>query len=63
MPQAQPIIEQLKEEAKGYNRIFVASIHPDLVVNDVQRQVSIPKAGYTDCNSTKIRPPIDQTTH
>lgn len=37
MPQAQPIIEQLKEEAKGYNRIYIASIHPDLVVNDVKR--------------------------
>ena len=37
MPQAQPIIEQLKEESKSYNRIYVASIHPDLVVNDVKR--------------------------
>lgn len=37
MPQAQPIIEQLKEEAKGYNRIYVASVHPDLVTNDIKR--------------------------
>ncbi|KAF6026168.1 PUF60 [Bugula neritina] len=36
MPQAQPIIEQLKEDSKGYNRIYIASIHPDLVVNDVK---------------------------
>lgn len=37
MPQAQPIIAQLAEEAKNYNRIFVTSIHADLSENDVQR--------------------------
>jgi len=37
MPQAQPIIEKLMEEAKPYNRIYVASIHPDLSESDVQR--------------------------
>jgi poly(U)-binding-splicing factor PUF60 len=36
MPQAQPIIDQLTEEAKNYNRIYVASIHPDLSENDIQ---------------------------
>jgi hypothetical protein len=36
MPQAQPIIDQLTEEAKNYNRIYVASIHPDLTENDIQ---------------------------
>ena len=36
MPQAQPIIDQLTEEAKNYNRIYVASIHPDLTETDIQ---------------------------
>lgn len=36
MPQAQPIIAQLAEEAKSYNRIFVTSIHADLCESDVQ---------------------------
>lgn len=37
MPQAQPIIERLMEEAKPYNRVYIASIHPDLNENDIQR--------------------------
>jgi len=36
MPQAQPIIEKLMEEAKPYNRIYIASIHPDLGETDIQ---------------------------
>jgi poly(U)-binding-splicing factor PUF60 len=36
MPQAQPIIDQLTEEAKNYNRIYVASIHQDLTETDIQ---------------------------
>jgi poly(U)-binding-splicing factor PUF60 len=36
MPQAQPIIDQLTEEAKNYNRIYISSIHPDLTEQDVQ---------------------------
>lgn len=36
MPQAQPIIDQLTEEAKSYNRIYVASIHSELSEQDVQ---------------------------
>ncbi|KAL3864051.1 hypothetical protein ACJMK2_005762 [Sinanodonta woodiana] len=36
MPQAQPIIEQLAEEAKNYNRIYIASIHNDLTEVDIQ---------------------------
>jgi poly(U)-binding-splicing factor PUF60 len=36
MPQAQPIIDQLTEEAKNYNRIYIASIHPDLTESDIQ---------------------------
>nr|Q6IQE0.2 RecName: Full=Poly(U)-binding-splicing factor PUF60-B [Danio rerio] len=34
--QAQPIIEQLAEEARAYNRIYVASIHPDLSDDDIK---------------------------
>ncbi|CAF0863667.1 unnamed protein product [Didymodactylos carnosus] len=36
MPQAQPIIDQLTEEAKNYNRIYVASIHAELTEPDIQ---------------------------
>ncbi|VDP10678.1 unnamed protein product [Soboliphyme baturini] len=36
MPQAQPIIEMIMEEAKQYNRIYVSSIHPDLVEQDIK---------------------------
>ncbi|KAH3782491.1 poly(U)-binding-splicing factor PUF60-like isoform X1 [Dreissena polymorpha] len=35
MPQAQPIIEQIAHEAKNYNRIYIASIHPDLTEKDI----------------------------
>ena len=37
MPQAQPIIEQLAQEAKNFNRIYIASIHQDLTEMDIQR--------------------------
>ncbi|KAM6971494.1 poly(U)-binding-splicing factor PUF60-like isoform 1-T1 [Tautogolabrus adspersus] len=34
--QAQPIIEQLAEEARAFNRIYVASVHPDLSDSDIK---------------------------
>ncbi|XP_077085236.1 poly(U)-binding-splicing factor PUF60-B isoform X2 [Siphateles boraxobius] len=34
--QAQPIIDQLAEEARAFNRIYVASIHPDLSDEDIK---------------------------
>ncbi|KAM3849972.1 poly(U)-binding-splicing factor PUF60-like [Diretmus argenteus] len=34
--QAQPIIEQLAEEARAFNRVYVASVHPDLSEGDIQ---------------------------
>ncbi|XP_042371075.1 poly(U)-binding-splicing factor PUF60-like, partial [Plectropomus leopardus] len=34
--QAQPIIDQLAEEARAFNRICVASIHPDLADDDIE---------------------------
>ncbi|XP_061653010.1 poly(U)-binding-splicing factor PUF60a isoform X1 [Phyllopteryx taeniolatus] len=34
--QAQPIIEQLAEEARVFNRIYVASVHPDLSDGDIR---------------------------
>ncbi|KAF7652441.1 hypothetical protein LDENG_00096670 [Lucifuga dentata] len=34
--QAQPIIDQLAEEARAFNRIYVASVHPDLSDDDIQ---------------------------
>ncbi|KAK0410694.1 hypothetical protein QR680_005279 [Steinernema hermaphroditum] len=36
MPQAQPIIEMVMEEAKRYNRVYVASVHPDLSETDLK---------------------------
>jgi len=37
MPQAKPIIERMMEEAKFHNRIYVASIHQDLMEADIRR--------------------------
>ncbi|XP_014255066.1 poly(U)-binding-splicing factor half pint isoform X2 [Cimex lectularius] len=36
MPQAQSVIDEITEEAKQYNRIYVASIHPDLAEDDIK---------------------------
>jgi poly(U)-binding-splicing factor PUF60 len=36
MPQAAPIIDQIMEDAKSFNRVFVSSIHPDLSELDVE---------------------------
>lgn len=36
MPQAAPIIEQIMQESKSYNRIYVSSIHPDLSEEDIK---------------------------
>uniref|UniRef100_A0A8D8QBS9 Poly(U)-binding-splicing factor half pint n=1 Tax=Cacopsylla melanoneura TaxID=428564 RepID=A0A8D8QBS9_9HEMI len=36
MPQAQSVIDEITEEAKLYNRIYVASIHPDLTEEDIK---------------------------
>lgn len=34
--QAQPIIDQLAEEARAFNRIYVASVHQDLSDDDIK---------------------------
>lgn len=36
MPQAQAVIDEIQEEAKSYNRIYIASIHPDLSEDDIK---------------------------
>jgi len=36
MPQAQAIIDEIMREAENLNRIYVASIHPDLTEDDVR---------------------------
>lgn len=36
MPQAQPIIEMVMQEAKAFNRVYVASVHPDLTEQDLR---------------------------
>ncbi len=37
MPQAQPVIDEIMEESRHYNRIFIASVHPDLTEEDIKR--------------------------
>ncbi|MFH4981244.1 hypothetical protein AB6A40_007953 [Gnathostoma spinigerum] len=36
MPQAQPIIEMVTQEAKAHHRVYVASVHPDLSESDLK---------------------------
>lgn len=36
MPQAQQVIDEIQEEAKNFNRIYIASIHPDLTEEDIK---------------------------
>lgn len=36
MPQAQQVIDEIQEEAKSFNRIYIASIHPDLSEEDIK---------------------------
>ncbi|KAH6947714.1 hypothetical protein HPB50_020794 [Hyalomma asiaticum] len=44
MPQAAPILDQIMEEAKTYNRIYIASVHQDLTESDIQRAGFVRKA-------------------
>jgi len=37
MPQAKLLIDRIMEEAKFYNRIYIASVHQDLSAADLQR--------------------------
>jgi len=41
MPQCQPVIERLREEASKYHRIYVTSIHPDLSESDLRTYVLV----------------------
>ncbi|CAD6193240.1 unnamed protein product [Caenorhabditis auriculariae] len=36
MPQAQPIIEMVQQDARKYFRVYVASVHPDLSESDLK---------------------------
>ena len=36
MPQAQVVIDDIQLESKKYNRIYIASIHPDLTQDDIK---------------------------
>lgn len=36
MPQAQQVIDEIQEEAKNYNRIYISSIHPELTEEDIK---------------------------
>ncbi|MGH0123545.1 UNVERIFIED_CONTAM: hypothetical protein FKN15_012951, partial [Acipenser sinensis] len=53
--QAQPIIDQLAEEARSFNRIYVASIHPDLSDEDIK---SVFEAFGKIKSCTLVRDPI-----
>lgn len=49
MPQAQAVIDEIQEEAKNYNRIYIASIHPDLTEDDIKRyNIFCPSFGLND---------------
>lgn len=50
MPQAQPVIDEIMEESRHYNRIFMASVHPDLTEEDIKRFI---KASSSQSNDSK----------
>ena len=37
MPQAQEVIVEITEEAKNFNRIYIASIHPGQVCSSAEQ--------------------------
>ena len=47
-PQAQPIIDMVMNEARQYNRIYVASVHPDISEQDL-RSVFMAFGEITKC--------------
>ncbi|XP_077956232.1 poly(U)-binding-splicing factor PUF60a isoform X2 [Gasterosteus aculeatus] len=53
--QAQPIIDQLAEEARAFNRIYVASVHPDLSHDDIK---SVFEAFGRIKSCTLVREPV-----
>ena len=54
MPQAQPIIDRLTEEAKNYNRIYVSSIHPDLSEKDIQSVFEAFGKHFLQCDKRQL---------
>lgn len=50
MPQAQPVIDEIMEESRHYNRIFIASVHPDLTEEDIKRWI-----GSVLCEIRKLK--------
>ncbi|CAK5078447.1 unnamed protein product [Meloidogyne enterolobii] len=51
-PQAQPIIDMVMTEARQYNRVFVASVHPDITEQDL-RSVFMAFGEITKCQLAK----------
>lgn len=51
-PQAQPIIDMVMTEARQYNRVFVASVHPDITEIDL-RSVFMAFGEITKCQLAK----------
>lgn len=48
MPQAQPVIDMVMTEARQYNRVYVASVHPDISEHDL-RSVFMAFGEITKC--------------
>uniref|UniRef100_A0A183BMI2 RRM domain-containing protein n=1 Tax=Globodera pallida TaxID=36090 RepID=A0A183BMI2_GLOPA len=48
MPQAQPIIDMVMNEARQYNRVYVSSVHPDISEQDL-RSVFMAFGEVTKC--------------
>lgn len=59
MPQAQAVIDEIMEEAKSYNGIYIASIHPDLTDEDV-KSVFEAFGGIISC---KLPPATNHSGH
>merc|ERR1719341_684918 len=59
MPQAQACIDEIMNEAKEYNRLYLASIHRDLTEEDI-RSVFSAFGTIKDCDMAKYPPGMEQ---
>lgn len=61
MPQAAPIIQQIQEECKSNNRIYIANIHPDLSEQELH-DLFDPFGKVRSCNLA-MTPNVEQPQH
>jgi len=59
MPQAQACIDEIMNEAKEYNRLYLASIHRDLTEEDI-RSVFSAFGTIKECDMSKYPPGMEQ---